>query len=428
MNRLDMGDNAGTIVLMYGSEMVVIENNDLLSEISEYSDSSSSECGYEEMELQWFDKMPSKRYCCQEKQNPYVKLVRCDHLVKENRCPVDMTLDRQLLDGINHLDMKPKRKRRPAPILMSTDFISSEDIFPLNKVRKKVKKKLHRRDKIGSETSFVQQRELYDRKSIYNATAPLYHKCASPRVNIETDVTDDTCTSCMNIPVSEYNNSLVLSTEMMDHFPNHNNTALSQSNANCFIKSEPIDDYFEGTGLDTAHALVKTEVNIIECSDTVGLVKCEKSHENNIMDVENEWKSLEIKVKCGVIDEDESTSKFTLSDQVLTKRKQAFTEESDNSDVDVENDWDYPLFIGLERVRFEHNYCSEQKQETKGLPKCPVPSKFKIRQSNRTLTDNEQTTTKVKTAMLQGNSSTLSRFNNAIATNARNVSFLNYVI
>ncbi|XP_060561944.1 uncharacterized protein LOC132721635 [Ruditapes philippinarum] len=353
------------MTLICGSEEIVIETNDLYSEDNEMTDTSScsSDSEYEEIEVEppfhdekQYQKIEIEPTFDIEKQseaiylpNPYVKLVRCDHLVKsvfpENR--------------IEHRNSRSSaRMRRPNSTYLTDEFLVGKYAQKapdkqLSFVKVKKKKKLKNINK----NIFEKVKKKKKLKNIYK------NDIHNPgRSMIQVGITNFGADLAENIK-QEYPSGCqvyaydVSDMDKMNPCYRFFSSDIVTEPLVSTIKEEPPDDYFDG--------MIGNSFNCTSDCETVKPVKLSKINFDSIVKKETDETDYgSMSSEYSHLNDTKSINYNSVFNGELNETdtkiiKVEKTEESSDSEVDIERDWDGPVFIvDPETVAFDHPYSS----------------------------------------------------------------------
>lgn len=330
-----MDGQTDSMVIFCGSETIRIETN-YFSDISETSETSSclSESDYEETE-QESHLLYNKADSNVKFKNPYVKLVRCDHLLTNGATVV---LTPRLTNSYNKGCRTSLRKRRPNCYYKSDDFCFGKYVnTKTTRTRKKSRPK--RKSIVSSSTRRVVSSSRKDVARTVDSShnGAFNFTVAKRNVVIENRET-------VNKNDIRLNQKFVLENSEMEknvylpHIKEENPELIWQDVA---IKSEPFDSYFNNTSDE--------ELNRNR-SDILNYVV--KKEPNESLQNRTEKKRV-------LYDEQEFSVKTKEKTYVKmeTEAAKENNEESDESELDIETIWDCSEFIASQTdIDFDHCY------------------------------------------------------------------------
>ncbi|XP_053392659.1 uncharacterized protein LOC123564019 [Mercenaria mercenaria] len=363
-----MDEQKRRMVITCGQEEIIVECNDLDSDDTELSDLSScpSDSDYEEIEVNLPSVTPTE---CRDNKllNPYVRLVRCDHLITKTLSTVNTTVEDRVQIKPNKFRSSPRRRRANC-IYNSDEFVLFDYKF-INKPKSQswVKKKVSKYDKKGRPTVNIgcfPKRKRLKRSQVefngdhYSSSLPRfsYNDMSNGILNHGLALSENIKLEFVNDEAFQ-NNTYNFTKSALGLSTIESNETTAKPWVSAVIKSEPIDEYFKET-IENDFDFLSSTTSIKNCS--FDQVKSEEiidtfirivPRHNETLPENNVGIAIKPVVKTEIIEMD------VENDVSIIKTERNI--ESSDSEVDVENDWDGPVFIvDPEIIAFDHPYSS----------------------------------------------------------------------
>lgn len=318
-------------VLTVGSEKIYIEQNDLYSDDSDMSDSSSclSYSGFEEIEIR--QSLNAEKQRKEEAfPNPYVKLVRCDHLVKK-------ALSSPTLKQIDHIATRSSsRMRCPKRV-----YVPDEVLVNYKRKRKSSKRMKKKQKSISKDVKIVRNKR--DKTFISKRNKAF-----------RTDLAQNIKQEYFNESEFEHASGMTCDkrsiSDTIEELP-----ILS-------IKQEPRDDYFDGMH---GNSFSSNNFRTSSCKEPLhsNPLQFPKIQINTIINREDDLvNGVDYYMNYKpMVNEDlpRMNTGYVIRENIKG--------DSSDSEVDVEKDWEGPLFTP-DHVSFDHSYSCQTEEVSNIAP------------------------------------------------------------